>query len=92
MAKKSHIALELKSLDNKIQELRDYLDNTKIKSIADDDKRHAEIKVQLLILEKLGPIVSIVHDLRSKDEEDKGKASEAIRGDAQLSPLEEGLI
>lgn len=89
----NHVALELASLEKKVTELRDYLDSTHLKSIPDDDKRHAEIRIQLLIVEKLGPIVSQLDDLKRKAEkEDASPPPGQVRGDAPLSPLEEGMI
>lgn len=88
----NHIALELCSLEKKVAEFREYLDNTQIKSIVDDDKRHGEIKIQLLLVEKLGPIVAQLEELKRKATEDSLLPQKEIRGDTQLSPLEEGLI
>lgn len=93
MSKKTnHIAFELSSLEKKVSEFREYLHNTRIQNIIDDDKRHQEIRIQLLILKELGPIVGLLDDLRKKAEKDKADAQTEIRGDNILSPLEEGLI
>ena len=43
MSKKTnHIAFELSSLEKKVSEFREYLHNTRIQNIIDDDKRHQE--------------------------------------------------
>lgn len=89
----NHIAFELDSLRSKVHEFRTYLDKTKVSSIHDDNQRHNEIKIQLLILEKLTPILSSLDDLEKKAEKEADvRQSKDIRGDAKLSPLEEGLL
>lgn len=93
MAKKAnHIALELKSLEVKVSEFRSYLDDTKVKHIGDYNERHAEIKVQLLMMKELTSLVGQLDLLRKQAEkEDEIKAQE-LRGDVPLSPLEDGTI
>jgi hypothetical protein len=88
----NHIAFELDSLEKKVSEFREYLRNTRIQQIVDDDKRHQEIRIQLLILKELGPIVGSLDDLRKKAETEKTEKTNDLRGDNVLSPLEEGLI
>lgn len=94
MAKKTnHIALELKSLESKISEFRTYLDDTKVKHISDYNERHAEIKVQLLMMKELSLLVGQIDVLRKQSEKDiDEKVSQELRGDVPLSPLEEGII
>lgn len=95
MAKKANnIALELKALERKMQEFRDYLDDNKIKNIVEYNERHQEIKIQILIIEKLGPLTAQFDLLKKQADEDlsASKAPNDIRGDVPLSPLEEGII
>lgn len=94
MAKKgNHIALELKALERKADELKDYLDKNKFKNIADFNERHQEIKIQLLIMKELGPIVQQLDVLRKQaDKTTDDIMPTETRGDVPLSPLEEGLI
>lgn len=87
--KSNPIALPLQSYQSKIEEFQEYLDSTKIKSILDDDKRHDEIKIQVLMMEKLGPLLRELKTLLTVEEE---KVDNDIRGDLELSPLERGLI
>lgn len=88
----NHIALELKALERKIQEFRDYLDDVKVKNIADYNERHQEIKVQVLMLKELGPLIGQFESLKKQAEEETTKAAQETRGDVPLSPLEEGII
>lgn len=94
MARKSnYIALELKSLESKINEFRTYLDDTKVKHISDFNERHAEIKVQLLMMKELAALVGQLDGLKKQAEKEvEEKATQELRGDVPLSPLEEGLI
>lgn len=87
--KNNPIALPLKSYQEKIEEFQEYLDKTKIKSIIDDDKRHNEIKIQVLMMEKLGPLLKELKALLIVQEENNDKD---IRGDLELSPLERRVI
>lgn len=89
----NYVALEIKALESKIAEFRKYLDNTKIANITEYEERHAEIKVQILIMEKLTPIIGQLDNLKKQaDKELDDKQAEQTRGDVVLSPLEEGLI
>ena len=94
MAKKTnHIALELRSLENKIKEFRSYLDSTDIRTISEDEKRHQEIKIQVLLLKELGPILQQYEALKKQsDKDDDTPPPQELRGDVPLSPLEDGTI
>lgn len=93
MAKKTnHIALELKALESKIKEFRSYLDDTDIRVITDDEKRHQEIKIQVLLLKELGPILQQYEQLKKQTEKEDETTTQELRGDVPLSPLEDGTI
>jgi len=87
--KDNPIALKLKEYENKIDEFQEYLKNTKIKNIADYSERHDEIKVQVLLMEKLGPMMTQLKNLMIVEVE---KEEQDIRGDLELSPLERRII
>lgn len=87
--KENPIALKLKEYENKIDEFQEYLKNTKIKNIADYGERHDEIKVQVLLMEKLGPMMTQLKNLMIIEVE---KEEQDIRGDLELSPLERRII
>lgn len=88
-SKKNPIALQADKFERKIEEFQKYLEVNKISGILDYTERHNEIKVQVLIMEKLGPLLRELKALKIVEEENNGKE---IRGDAELSPFEKGLI
>jgi hypothetical protein len=89
----NYVALELQALEKKIKQFREYLDNTSIKTIQEYEERHAEIKVQLLLMKELINILSQFDSLKKQSEkDDDDKQHDPTRGDIPLSPLEEGLI
>jgi len=87
--KDNPIALRLREYENKIEEFQEYLKNNKIKNIADYQERHDEIKIQVLLMEKLGPMMQQLKSLLIIEEE---KTEGTVRGDLELSPLESKMI
>jgi len=88
--KDNPIALQADKFEKKIEEFQIYLQNTKIASIGDSTERHNEIKVQVLMMEKLGPLLKDLKALKIIEEAEQEKKD--IRGDIELSPLEQGII
>lgn len=93
MAKRNYISLELKAIEDKMKEFRNYLATTPIKDIKEYGERHDEIKVQVLLLKELSVIAQQYDSIKKQAENElEQKATQDTRGDVPLSPLEEGLI
>lgn len=84
------IALQADKFERKIEEFQKYLETNKISNIIDFTERHNEIKVQVLIMEKLGPLLRELKALKIVEEAEQEKKEN--RGDVELSPFEQKLI
>lgn len=88
--KDNPIALPLKDYADKIDEFQEYLKKTPVKNIVDSAERHDEMKVQILLMKELPSMLKEYKSLMIMEEEQKNK--DGIRGDAELSPVESGLL
>jgi hypothetical protein len=86
------IESELNRYDQKIQEFQEYLTDNKLKDIKETEKRHDEIRIQVMMMKELGPMLQVLRDLRetlgSKEEE----IAKNVMGDANLSMSDLGMI
>ncbi len=87
------IAFELEAMDDQVKEIQAALESVSLTSITNVDDKLQAIKLKLECLNKLGPVLAQLKELKKPIPKNvEATLEEDVSGNAELSPLEQGIL